>query len=44
MPKIKENSKREQIHPLHSGEELLFEEFIKLQDEAVVSLQPSPEF
>lgn len=44
VPKRKENSEGEQIHPLHSGEEPVFGEFIKLQDEAVVSLQPSHEF
>lgn len=44
IPKIKENNKGEQIHPLHGGEEPVFGEFIKLQDEAVVSLWCSHEF
>ena len=34
----------EQTHPLHSGEELMFGEFIKLPNKAVMSSQPSHEF
>lgn len=42
--KITSSSKREQTHLLHNGEELLFGEFIKLLNKAMISSQIFPEF